>query len=439
MKATELTKLNTTQLIKKIGPLCTSDQKKSGVLASVTLAQFILESSWGKSELIQKANNAFGMKCSLSGNTWPDSAWDGKSKYTKKTKEEKDGKTIIVSADFRKYSTLEKSILDHSAYLVGAKKGSKLRFSGLKGCTDYKKAFTIIKNGGYATDSEYVSKLCKIVEQYKLTQYNYKGDEKNMADKKKYNVHGGHNKKVPGICSYLNEVTEDRKIKNKVIEYLKSEGHTAYDCTDDNGKTQSANLSNIVKKCNAHTVDFDVSIHLNGNKKDPGDKKIKGVEVWVYNKSSKAKDAANRVCKKLAALGFTNRGVKYSTSLYVLKHTDSPSMLIEVCFADDKDDVNLYNKLGVDEISKAIAEGILNKTIGSSTTTNISSKTIKAGSSVKIKSGAKYGGAAAGKKVGSAYIGKKYTVTKVQKNNGQQEALIKQLNSWVPTKYLTVV
>jgi flagellum-specific peptidoglycan hydrolase FlgJ len=44
--------------------------KKSGILASVSLAQFILESGYGKSELAQKANNCFGMKKSLSGNTW---------------------------------------------------------------------------------------------------------------------------------------------------------------------------------------------------------------------------------------------------------------------------------------------------------------------------------------------------------------------------------
>lgn len=66
-------------------------------------------------------------------------------------------------------------------------------------------------------------------------------------------------------------------------------------------------------------------------------------------------------------------------------------------------------------------------------------KTISTGSKVKIKSGAVYGGASAGKKVGSAYIGKKYTVSKVQTNGGQKEALIKELNSWIPTKYLTAV
>ena len=52
---------------------------------------------------------------------------------------------------------------------------------------------------------------------------------------------------------------------------------------------------------------------------------------------------------------------------------------------------------------------------------------------------AEYGGSAKGKKISSQYLNKKYTVTKVQTNNGQQEALVKQLNSWVPTKYLELV
>lgn len=178
-----------------------------------------------------------------------------------------------------------------------------------------------------------------------------------------YNVHGGHNKIVPGASSYLNEVTEDRKVAAGVIKLLKVQGHTVYDCTDNVGKTQSANLANIVAKCNKHTAALDISIHFNAAKKDSGDGKTKGTEVFVYSSSSKAKAAAKRVCKKLAALGFTNRGVKVSKGLYVLKNTKSPAMLVEVCFVDDKDDANLYNKVGVDAICKAIAEGILNKTI----------------------------------------------------------------------------
>ena len=178
-----------------------------------------------------------------------------------------------------------------------------------------------------------------------------------------YNVHGGHNKIVPGASSYLNEVTEDRKVTAGVIKLLKAQGHTVYDCTDDAGKTQGANLANIIAKCNKHTAALDISIHFNAAKKDSGDGKTKGTEVFVYSSSSKAKAAAKRVCKKLAALGFTNRGVKVSKGLYVLKNTKSPAMLVEVCFVDDKDDANLYNKVGVDAICKAIAEGVLNKTI----------------------------------------------------------------------------
>lgn len=178
-----------------------------------------------------------------------------------------------------------------------------------------------------------------------------------------YNVHGGHNKIVPGASSYLNEVTEDRKVVAGVIKLLKAQGHTVYDCTDNVGKTQDKNLAHIVAKCNKHTAALDISIHFNAAKKDSGDGKTKGTEVFVYSSSSKAKGAATRVCKKLAALGFTNRGVKVSTGLYVLKNTKSPAMLIEVCFVDDKDDAKLYNKVGVDAICKAIAEGILNKTI----------------------------------------------------------------------------
>lgn len=159
----------------KIGELCKADMAKTGILASVSAAQFILESGYGKSELAQNANNCFGMKCSLSANTWSGSTWDGSSKYTKETKEEYTaGELTTITADFRKYASVEDSISDHSAYLLGAMNGSKKRYDGLKGCTDYKKAAQLIKAGGYATSSTYVEKLCSIIERWNLTQYDVK-------------------------------------------------------------------------------------------------------------------------------------------------------------------------------------------------------------------------------------------------------------------------
>ncbi|MDO4557126.1 MAG: glucosaminidase domain-containing protein [Lachnospiraceae bacterium] len=171
-QATSFKSMSTSKFIKTIGPLAQADAKESGVMASVTMAQAILESGWGKSDLAQKANNLFGMKTSLSGNTWNGSTWDGSSKYTKTTAEyDSNNKKYYVTASFRKYPSVEKSIGDHSAYLTHAKNGSSLRYSGLTSATTYKKQLTIIKNGGYATSSTYVNDLCKIITQYNLDDW----------------------------------------------------------------------------------------------------------------------------------------------------------------------------------------------------------------------------------------------------------------------------
>ena len=189
MQAGEFQGLTEEQVLAKVGPLFTADQKKSGILASVSMAQFILESGYGKSELALGANNCFGMKKSLSGNTWSGSVWDGVSIYKKKTQEQKaDGSYVTVTAEFRKYPNVDDSIADHSAYLLGAKNGEKLRYDGLKGCSDYKKAVQIIKEGGYATSLTYVEKLCSIIEKWKLTQYDVKNSGASDAVVKYYRV-----------------------------------------------------------------------------------------------------------------------------------------------------------------------------------------------------------------------------------------------------------
>lgn len=167
-----------------------------------------------------------------------------------------------------------------------------------------------------------------------------------------YNVHGGHNKIVPGANKYLNEVTQDRIVKDKVIAYLRAAGHTAYDCTDDVGRTQSANLSNIVKKCNAHKVDLDISIHLNAGGGT-------GVEVLYY--SNTGKTFAERISSKIAdALGLKNRGAKKRTNLYVLKHTKAAAVLVECCFVDSTTDRDRWN---ADKCAKAIVEAVTGKPI----------------------------------------------------------------------------
>lgn len=159
------------QFISTMGPIAQEDYHKSGVLASVTMAQAILESGWGKSALAKSANNMFGMKTNLSGNTWAGSTWDGCSAINILTGEEYSGKHVTIQAAFRKYSSVAQSVADHSAYLVNAKNGLTKRYAGLTDTKNYYEQLTIIKKGGYATSSNYVSQLSALITKYNLTQF----------------------------------------------------------------------------------------------------------------------------------------------------------------------------------------------------------------------------------------------------------------------------
>ena len=178
------------------------------------------------------------------------------------------------------------------------------------------------------------------------------------------NVHAGHNpagKVACGAVGLINESTENRRVKDEVIAQLQALGHTVYDCTENNGSGQTDVLKKIVSKCNQHAVGLDVSIHFNSAANDPsGNGNTTGVEAYVYSASSAAKPYAEKICQAIADLGFRNRGVKTSSTLYVLKHTVSPAVLIECCFVDDKDDVELYD---YQKMAAAIVRGITGQTV----------------------------------------------------------------------------
>lgn len=161
------------------------------------------------------------------------------------------------------------------------------------------------------------------------------------------NIHAGHNpdgKAACGAIGIIRESTEARNVKNEVIRQLKALGHTVYDCTVENGTSVGDVLYNIVKKCNSHAVDLDVSIHFNAGAKDTaGNGQTTGVEAYVFSSNSKAKMFAEKIVHSIANLGFKNRGVKINRKLYFLRKTKAAALLIECCFVDDKDDVALYD------------------------------------------------------------------------------------------------
>lgn len=211
------TGLSESQAAAKILELAKEDNQKTGILASVTAAQMILESGYVKTDLAVGACNCFGMKTTLSNNSWANSTWDGKSKYAKITNEEyTPGVISKVTADFRKYSCIEDSISDHSAYLLGAKNGDKLRYAGLKEAKNYTETITIIKNGGYATDSKYIDKICSLVKRFELDKYDANGSTSpSPAPDKDLKYKVGQN---VNCSSYYNKAADP--VSNAVIKPL---------------------------------------------------------------------------------------------------------------------------------------------------------------------------------------------------------------------------
>lgn len=242
----------------------------------------------------------------------------------------------------------------------------------------------------------------------------------------KYNIHAGHNpdgKKACGAVGLIKESTEARKVKRLVIKYLKAQGHTVYDCTVDNGTSASNVLIKIVSKCNAHKVDLDVSIHFNSGASDKkGNDKTTGTEVLVYSNSSKAKDEAQRICKEIASLGFRNRGVKVRSDLYFLRKTKSPALLVECCFIDDKDDVELYD---ADKMARAIVKGITGKEVSTEYKVKITADVLnvreKASTSAKVVTKVKEGGV--------------YTIVDESNGWGLLKSYAAKRNGWIKLSY----
>ena len=162
-------------------------------------------------------------------------------------------------------------------------------------------------------------------------------------------------------CGYK-EQDLTRALGKQVIDYLLKEGHTVINCTVDKASSNQLQLKGRVDKANKQTLDLFVSIHFNACVNDEkGNGKTTGTEVLIYSTTSKAKPYAQRIVDNISKLGLKNRGVKTS-SAYVLRYTNAPALLIETCFIDDKDDMDIYLR-NSKTVAKAIAEGILNKSI----------------------------------------------------------------------------
>ena len=145
--------------IEKYKDIAISEMHRTGVPASIKLAQGMLESSWGQSELSKHANNHFGIKCGKS--------WTGPTHFVYDD-DYKNGEKI--KSCFRAFASAHESYVAHSEFLSNPKK-ERYALLFYFPPNDYKSWAYGLKDAGYATDPKYPQKLIKIIEQYEL--YNY--------------------------------------------------------------------------------------------------------------------------------------------------------------------------------------------------------------------------------------------------------------------------
>jgi LysM repeat protein len=135
-----------------------SEMERTGIPASIKMAQAILESNAGQSDLARKANNHFGIKCS--------GDWDGKT--YKKIDDDRDRRGRPIKSCFRKYSSALESYKAHSDFLRTGSRQGRYSFLFELDITDYKGWAKGLKRAGYATSPTYHRKLIDLIERYEL-------------------------------------------------------------------------------------------------------------------------------------------------------------------------------------------------------------------------------------------------------------------------------
>jgi len=216
------------------------EMNRSGVPASITLAQGALESGDGNSTLAQNANNHFGIKCH--------DDWNGKKIY------QDDDAT---NECFRKYQSVEESYQDHSDYL---KAKSRYAFLFELDITDYRAWARGLKRAGYATSPTYSESLIRIIEEFGLQKYDRMGETAQ-----------GHQKRP--VQSHRDVTSRTIMEKNRVKYVFAKPGDTYESLTSEFGK-----------------LDWEIPGY---NDALAGDSLVPGQVVYIQPKRNKAEAGKN--------------------------------------------------------------------------------------------------------------------------------------------------
>ena len=146
--------------IDKISAYAKILQSEYGVLPSISIAQAILESNWGNSELSEKYNNFYGIKGSEEANT-----------VLMNTKEFVDEEWIEINGRFRIYESWQDSMNAHTKLFVEGTTWNPQQYAAVLAADNYRDAAFALQASGYATDPTYPEKLIELIQQYKLDQF----------------------------------------------------------------------------------------------------------------------------------------------------------------------------------------------------------------------------------------------------------------------------
>ena len=178
--------MNMREYINKYSLLAMSEMKRSGIPASITLAQGIIESNYGRSRLAREGNNHFGIKCH--------NGWTGRKIFHDDDKR---------NECFRKYNNPDESYIDHSDFLM---QGSRYRFLFSLRPGDYRSWARGLKKAGYATNARYADMLIDMIENNNLHVY----DEMVFSGKDIEGIYAGSNA-TGNTDSYLAERNFDSR------------------------------------------------------------------------------------------------------------------------------------------------------------------------------------------------------------------------------------
>lgn len=171
-------------------------------------------------------------------------------------------------------------------------------------------------------------------------------------------VNGGHTPASPGASGYIDELTEDRKFKDRLIAALRARGHEVGDSTADDWADANTDLAQQCQRVNAFGADLAISIHFNAGGGT-------GPEVLAHRGDAYGMRLAAKISANLArALGLPDRGAKDGSWLYFVNNTNPTAVLIETCFVDRSEDKAAYDSTSWDALCDAVCDAVDGATWG---------------------------------------------------------------------------